>query len=463
MPLAQRLPRKSPKLTIFPLFIILLLTPIIPVVASSFESDASYFSQTFLWLAVILLFSKLASLITRLGIPMVLAELMTGVILGNLSLIGINYFVPLQTNVIIHFLAELGVVILLFQIGLESNVKDMIKTGKKSFLVALSGLFISFTAISFFFGPLILPGYEKNAYYILGLAIATTSVGISARVFKDLGKIKSIEAKIALGSAVLDDIFGLVLLSIIQGIIQENAISLTAISLIIFKSTLFFLITIGFGHLLAENISKLFSQIQTGIGMKFTLVISFALLFASLATTLGLAPIVGAFAAGLVLDNVVFKYFKDPHIVTDIKSCIQKESKSIKTRINKVLSPHSHRHIEDIIEPISFFLVPIFFVYSGLQVNLSSLLNFNTIVLALAITGISILTKYVSGLFAGKGIKKSIIGWGMVPRGEVAIIAATLGLTLGVIDDQLFSIIIILVTLTSLITPMVLQRVMSKA
>ncbi|HEX9722482.1 MAG TPA: cation:proton antiporter [Candidatus Paceibacterota bacterium] len=143
--------------------------------------------STFLWIAVILLAAKLASLVEKFGQPSVLGELVMGVILGNLALVGITVLEPIQHDSIITFLAELGVVILLFQIGLESNISKMKKVGARAFLVATIGVVAPFTLGTYVVGPWLLPGLSQNAYLFLGAALTATSVGITAAAF--LGKI----------------------------------------------------------------------------------------------------------------------------------------------------------------------------------------------------------------------------------------------------------------------------------
>src|SRR3989344_2487559 len=160
----------------------------------------------FLWIAIILLAAKISSLIERFGQPSVLGELVIGVILGNLVLLGIGVFEPLKADLIIAFLAELGVVILLFQIGLESNISRMREVGIKALLVACVGVAVPFILGTYIVGPYLLPGQPFSAYLFIGATLTATSVGITARVFRDLGKLQSREAQIVLGAAVIDDV-----------------------------------------------------------------------------------------------------------------------------------------------------------------------------------------------------------------------------------------------------------------
>ncbi len=419
------------------------------------------FAITFLWIAVILIAAKLSSLVEKVGQPSVLGELVIGVILGNLVLLGIDIFEPIKHDGIITFLSELGVVILLFQIGLESNIHQMKKVGARALMVAILGVLVPFVSGTYIVGPWLLPGLTENAYLFLGATLTATSVGITARVFQDLGKLKSKEAQIVLGAAVIDDVLGLIILAVVSAIVTAGTVSLGTVGVISAKAILFLAGSIGLGMLLAGHISKWVAKIHAGVGMKFTLAICFGLVFAYLAQLIGLAPIVGAFAAGLILDPVQFRYFKDPKIVSDIKEFIHEADPSLQSKLNTVINKHAERHIEDIIEPIGLFLVPIFFVLTGMNVKMETMFDGRIILVALGVTLLAFVGKIVAGLAAGK-VNKQIVGWGMVPRGEVGLIFATMGKSLGVVTDEVFSIIVIMVILTTLLTPPILTYLIKK-
>ncbi len=417
---------------------------------------------TFLWIAVILIIAKIsASLFERFGQPSVLGELIIGVVMGNVVLLGLGWFEPIKTNEIIAFLAELGVVILLFQIGLESNIKQMARVGVRAFLVATVGVVVPFVLGTYIVGPWLLPGLSTNAYLFMGAALTATSVGITARVFRDLGKLQIPEAQIILGAAVIDDVMGLIILAVVSAIVTVGAVGIGVIGWITAKAILFLVGAIVIGQILAPRLGRLFSKIHTGVGMKFTLAISFGLVFAYVAQKIGLAPIVGAFAAGLVLDPVHFHYFKDPKIVSDLKETIAQTDPGLKERLSQILHQHSHRHIEDIIEPLGLFLVPIFFVLTGMGVELRTLFDGSILLVALGITAVAFIGKYVAGSVAGK-VNKTLVGFGMVPRGEVGLIFATIGRSLGVVTPELFSVIVIMVILTTLLTPPILSLLLKR-
>ncbi len=416
----------------------------------------------FLMIAVILVAAKVSAMVEKFGQPSVLGELVMGVVLGNLVLLGITIFEPIKENGIIKFLAELGVVILLFQVGLESNIQKMKKVGVRAFAVAIIGVVLPFVLGTYFAGPLLLPGQPTIAYLFLGAALTATSVGITARVFKDLGKLQLPAAQVVLGAAVIDDVLGLIILAVISAIATVGAVSLGVISWIIAKAILFLIGSIVVGQISAPYIGRMFSKIHNGVSMKFSLAFGFCLFFAYAANQIGLAPIIGAFAAGLVLDPVHFKSFKDPLIVDDMKKAIENAPESdLKNKISENIHTHAHRHVEELMEPIAHFLVPIFFIMVGMGVRLETLFDTKILLVALAITVIAFVGKIMAGLAAEKG-SRMLVGWGMVPRGEVGLIFASIGLSLGVISDSIFSVIVIMVILTTLVVPSILTKLLKK-
>lgn len=446
-------------------FISLILALVVPVVRAAEDGGASVghgSAETLLWIAVILIAARLASLVERVGQPSVLGELVIGVVLGNLVMIGLGIFEPIKQDQIIAFLAELGVVILLFQIGLESNIRKMKTVGLNAFMVAIVGVVVPFVIGMYIVGPWLLPGQSVHTYMFLGATLTATSVGITARVFKDLGKLQTRESQIVLGAAVIDDVMGLIILAVVSAIVTVGSVSAGTVALIVGKALLFLVGSIVFGQLTAPWFGRMFSKIHTGVGMKFTLAISFGMIFAYLASLIGLAPIVGAFAAGLVLDPVHFRYFKNPQLVDDVKEATSGLDEATRHKIEEACHPHTHRHVEDLIEPIGYFLVPIFFVVTGMSVKLETLFDIPILLTALGITVAAFLGKIVAG-FATKGVNKWVVGLGMVPRGEVGLIFATIGKGLGVVNDSVFSVIVIVVILSTLVPPPILAYLLKKS
>ncbi len=419
-------------------------------------------ATTFLWIAIILLLAKATRFIERYGQPPVLGELISGVLLGSLVLIGIDWFEPIKTDPRISFLAQLGVVILLFQVGLETNIQEMRKVGIRAFLVACVGVVVTFALGTFIVGPMVLPGLPAIAYIFLGATLTPTSVGITARVFQDLGVLKTREAQIVLGGAVIDDVLGLIILAIVSALATQGEIDLASVAFITLKAVVFLAAAIIMGALFAPRLGRIFSRIHTGLGMKFTIAISFGLVIAFVADRVGLAPVVGAFAAGLVLDPVHFRYFEEPKMIVDIRKILKDASPEIKSRLMPVVEHHATRHVDDLLDSLGHFLVPIFFVTTGMGVKLESFMNGSILTIGLGIALVAFVGKLASGLVAGK-VNKLVVGWGMVPRGEVDLIFAATGRSLGVISDEVFSMIVIVIILSTFVTALILSFIIPRS
>lgn len=426
-----------------------------PAAATAAGDTAAHSAKLFLWIAVILIAAKIGCLVNRVGQPMVLGELPMGIVLGNLALIGVPLFEEIKGDDTIKFLAELGVVILLFQIGLESSVESMRKVGVRAILVALLGVVTPFLVGTWLVGPWLLPGLSFEAYLFLGATLTATSVGITGRVFSDLDRLQMPEAQIVLGAAVLDDVLGLVVLAVVSAIVSTGAIDLGGVVVILGKALAFLVGALMLGRWIAPRMSRAFARIHTGVGMKFTLAIGTCLVFAFLAQQMGLAAIVGAFAAGLVLDEVQFRNFDASDFQREVVEVLDGADSATRKRAASMLKHHQARQIEELVAPLGHFVVPFFFVLTGMQVRLDVLVNVQVLLVALGITLAAVLAKVVSGLAAGN-VNKWLVGWGMVPRGEVGLIFAAAGMGLGVMGDEEFAAIVLMVILTTLITPPIL-------
>ncbi|PWV65934.1 cation:proton antiporter [Plasticicumulans acidivorans] len=427
----------------------------------SFAGGDAHTANVFFWTALMLLAGKIGGLVERWKQPPVLGELLAGVLLGNLVLFGFDGLEPVKQDPIEGFLAQLGVVILLFQVGLESNVATMRRVGVAAFLVACAGVAAPFALGTLVVGPLLFPNLSWNGWLFLGATLTATSVGITGRVFRDMGQLHTTEAQIILGAAVIDDVIGLVILAVVSAIISTGAVDLLSVLWIVVKAVLFLGGAIALGQYSARALGRVFSRIHTGSGMKVTLAISFCLLLSALAYLIGLAPIVGAFAAGLVLDDVAFEDFADPEINGLIRSAVNDADAKTRENVEHVLLEHRQHHLDALVAPLGHFVVPLFFVYTGMQVNLSTLFDPHALLLALAVTVIAFGGKLVSGLVAGP-VDKWLVGWGMAPRGEVGLIFAIVGKQLGVVSAEEFSVIVLVVILTTLLTPLILGQLLRR-
>jgi len=449
---------------ILPLFVAFLMFSI-PALASSVEGAEAGHSMaiplTFLWLSVLFVLSKLGTLIEKLGQPAVLGELIVGVILGNLGLLGLHIFDSAATNQYLIFLAEFGVVLLLFRIGLESNLQEMKKVGLQAFLVAIIGVVLPFLGGTLLVGNLFYADSSFATKLFIGAAMTATSVGITARVFQDLKKLQTKEAKVVLGAAVIDDVLGLLILAVVTSIASSGALDPMTILILSGKALGFLVAAIVVGQFAAPWIGKGLSKISSGVGMKLTFALSFALLIAYLAALVGLAPIVGAFAAGLVLDNVHFKTFKSPSHIAKIKEKLAPLGNKMDEAVY-LLKHVEEKHVEDLVDTVGHLFIPLFFVMTGLQVKLDVLFDPKVLGVALAVTAIAFIGKILAGLGTWGGTKRMIVGFGMIPRGEVGLIFANVGKALGVVSDELFSVIIVMVIFSTLLTPPILAALLKR-
>ena len=420
-------------------------------------------ADTFLWIVLFLIAARLGGLIERLGQPGVLGELLAGIVLGNLALIGFDGINDLKTDAMVSFIAHLGVVILLLQVGLESNLKEMAAVGARAFAVAALGVVVPFGLGTWVIGPWLLPGMSFNTWLFLGAALSATSVGITGRVFRDMNQLSSVEARVVLGAAVIDDVIGLIILAVLTALIKDGAVTTAGILWTVLEAVLFLAGAIAAGRGLGPQLSRLMAAVDAGAGMKFTLVICLGLSLAWLAQAIGLASIVGAFAAGLVLEPAMLRNFSEPEVVRDMRQLLRDGAAGVPAAstapLTARLDDYAAHHHRNLIDPVGYLFVPVFFVYTGMQVDLASFADPKIVLAALAITVAAVAGKLASGLAAGSA-NKWLVGWGMVPRGEVGLIFAMVGRELGVVPDGVFSMIVIMVVLTTLVTPPVLQRLM---
>ncbi len=417
--------------------------------------------QTFLWLAIILFLARLSSFVERWGVPAVLGELLMGVLLGNLALVGIGFFDRAGEDPILLVFAELGVVILLFQIGLETTVGELAKVGARALAVAVIGVAAPFVLGTFVVGPWLLPGLDFKAYLFVGATLCATSVGISGRVFRDAGRLDSAEARIVLGAAVIDDVLGLVILAVVTGFVQSGTVSAGDVAVIMLKAFAFLVGAVVIGRAIAPHLARLLARVSDSMATKLTLLLCVGLGLAWLAQAIGLAPIIGAFAAGVLLEPIFLRDFGEPGIVRELRPLVERLPAEEARRARASLDCYQEHHHRHLLEPLGHFLVPVFFVYTGMQVKLDALADPAVVAVALGLTIAAIAGKVLSGAAAGP-VNRWVVGWGMVPRGEVGLIFAAIGRQLGVVGEQMFSVIVAMVILTTLATPPVLAWLLGR-
>lgn len=403
------------------------------------EPQSNSIALVLLSLPIMLIAAKLGGdWFERIKQPAVLGELICGVVLGNLSLFGFHSLDYLKTDEIISVLAQLGVILLLFEVGLGSNIEQMLEVGASSFLVALFGV-IAPMLLGWGVGAVFLPQAPKVVHLFLGATLSATSVGITARVLKDLGKTDTKEARIILGAAVIDDVMGLVILAAVTGIIKAAdyggaGVSLFQICWIVIKALLFLGLALWMGRRLSLRMFHLASRLKVR-GMLLATSVSFCFLLAYMAYRIELAPIVGAFAAGLILDPLHYTEFRQ----------------------------RGEHGIEDLLQPLTSLLVPIFFVLMGIRVDLKTFARVDILGLATALTLAAIVGKQVCGLgILERGLDRLSVGVGMIPRGEVGLIFASMGLAMTlkrapVLTSAAYSAIVIMVIISTIVTPPILK------
>ena len=385
-------------------------------------------------LALILVVAKLGGhAAIRLGQVAVLGELLAGVVLGNAP--GLGSLAWIRTNPSVDVFARVGALVLLFDVGLELTVREVFAVGRSAVGVAIAGTIASFVCGGVV-AALLRPAAGASLHVFLGAALTATSVGITARVLKDLGRTRAVEARVVLGGAVLDDVVGLLVLTVVTGFVSksgpEGHVELAALGWTVAKAAAFFAIAFAVGSRTAPALFAGVARLRTS-GAQVAIGLALCFLHAWVADAIGLAPIVGAFTAGLVLE--------DAH--------------------SEVFVARGERPLRELVEPVSSFLVPIFFVVMGIRVDVRALANGAAFGLAAALTGAAIVGKLACAIGV-RGAHRLPVAIGMIPRGEVTIIYASIGGSLLVggqplLDGALYSALVFVVVATTLLTPAALK------
>lgn len=350
-------------------------------------------------------------LFRRFNQPAVIGEVLAGVLVGP-ALLGLAH-----EGEILEFMAELGAIFLLFMVGLETRLRDILAVGREAFLVAVLGVAFPFVG-GYFFGLAI--GFDQLPSLFLGTALVATSVGITARVLQELGVLSRAYSRIILGAAVIDDVLGLIVLAVVNGVAQSGTLELgTAL-----RITLLSVVFVGSAVLLVPLVRRIpFHALPVGSPFGFALLVGIGL--ASLAATIGLAPIVGAFLAGMLLAEV-----------------------------------REELHLEEPVQAIESFLAPIFFAMVGVRLELSALASASILLYGSVVLLIALLGKLLGGFLGAlsQGFRRAVVvGVGMAPRGEVGLIVAALGLAAGAVNEEEYALVLFMVVGTTLLAPLFLR------
>ena len=403
--------------------------------------------QAILVLSLIIVAAKLGGeVLGRLGQPPVLGELLMGVLLGNLSLFGITALEPLRDSSMLRVLAEIGAILLLFEVGVESDLFQLLAVGWSSLVVATLGVIVPMV-LGYLVSSYLLPDASWLTHLFVGGTLTATSVGITARVLKDLGKASTKEAQIILGAAVADDVIGLVVLAVVSGLVTAatassgagGGVSPGAVLLIVLKASVFLVLAVIIGRFWSQRIFVHAAKLRVP-GVLLGLCLCFCFIVSAISGYVGLAPIVGAFAAGIVLEEVHYHPFRE----------------------------RGERKVEELLFPITTLIVPVFFVMMGFRVDLKSFASLAVLGFAGLITLVAVVGKQICGIgVLERGLDRLAIGVGMIPRGEVGLIFAGMGATLTlagkpILSPTTFSALVLMIMLTTFITPPLLKMVFER-
>ncbi|MDO5861806.1 MAG: cation:proton antiporter [Thermoplasmata archaeon] len=414
-----------------------------------------YLLQILVALVLLYVLARIGSIVvSRFGLPGLIGEILIGIVIANLAFgdwslmdaLGISLPTPGTEETgsdvyhVIYALAELGVIFLLFSVGLETKVNDLLKSGKPALLCAIMGVIIPFIL-----GFAVIMAYDGNMNHALFMAAAmvATSVGITARIIKDMKLMDTREARIIIAAAVIDDVLGMIVLAIVKGMAESGELSIGSILSITLQAVVFVLAVIAFCKWCVPRIYDYFEarrkakeaegKVPISIN-KLALAIIVCLGMAALAEYIGLAAIIGAFLAGMIFAEHAWEW-----------------------------------DLEHKIDSISTFMLSFFFLNVGMQVDLGTLGNTTTILLIVVILVLAILSKYIGcSLGAKMGDRTldrsslNIIGFGMAPRGEVGIIVASIGLASGAMSTELYAIVVFMSVLTTIIAPPIVSRLFKK-
>lgn len=361
-----------------------------------------------------------------LGQPRVLGELAAGLLAGSLPLFGVHGLEFLKTDPSVDAVSRVAVIVLMFQAGLGSTVGEMKKLGAPALLIAVCGVCGSFVAV-WIVSHLLLPSATGFVQIFVAASLTATSVGITARVLGELGRARSSTAQVILAAAVFDDVIALVVLAVMTG--SGSA------PLVLAKASAFLVGGLGIGTFVSPRLLSLASRSMAIVLLGSALAFCFAMSW--LASLFGLAPIVGAFAAGLAVEEWHYRDF-----------------------INR-----RERTLDDLLAPLASWLVPVFFVVIGIRTDLSGLAHPAVLVLALALTTAAVAGKWLCAVGAAAArarVDRAAVALGMIPRGEVTLIFANLGAAMvvagrPVLEADTFLALVITVIATTVLTPVALK------
>ena len=323
-------------------------------------------------------------------------------------------------------LAEIGVVLLLFSVGLETRLDDLKKVGKSAFMVGVLGVILPFAVGAVWAHG---SGFDWIKSMFVAAAFVATSAGITARVLQELGVLRNIESRVILGAAVIDDILAMLLLGVVSSLQGGGELNIQSL-LVTLVSAVGFLAVFGWGGTHVMRRRSQWLDKPSGPHSPLSLVLALCLGLAFLSTRFGLAAIIGAFLAGMIASET-----------------------------------RQREQLEHQTMPLLVLLTPFFFVITGAKINMAELADWSTLWMLTVVTVIAIITKLAGGWLGALALGQRsalIVGFGMVPRGEVGVVIAALGLTAGVFSERVYAVIVAMSLLTAMITPPILALLLKK-
>lgn len=395
-------------------------------------------------LTVLFILARLGSMLfSRLGLPGLIGEIIVGVIVANTALakwIHLDFGSDdSDIYTVVYVFSELGVIFLLFSVGLETKVKDLLGAGKPALLAAVLGVILPFVAGM---ALVMMTNGEMHAAMFMGAAMVATSVGITARIIKDMKLMDTREARIIIGAAVIDDVLGMMVLAMVKGM-SEEGVSVVDIAILAIQATAFVLGVILICKYVMPKVYDYFDKRKRKIVSegkvpwsfnKLIMAVIVCLSMAAFAEFIGLAAIIGAFLAGMLFADHAWEW-----------------------------------DLEHKIETLTTFFISFFFLSVGMQVDVNDLMNVSVLIMAVIVILLALVTKFIGCGFGAKlGDKEldktgvHIIGVGMMPRGEVGIIVASIGLVSGVLPSDLYAVVVLMSVATTIIAPPILSKLFRK-
>lgn len=401
----------------------------LPAVALAAGANDMFTRTTLLLIVMITLADWCGFMFERVGLPELVGQIFAGILLGNLALVGLDLDVSemLRSSEFMQYSSELAVVLLLFLVGLESNIRDLVRVGPNAARVAVVGVVLP---VLLGLGTWQMLGLGSGIEgWFVGAMLAATSVGITARVLGTAGLVNTPSAKVILGAAIIDDVLGVMLLAVLASVLATGSFSALGLVGIVLKAVAFFVVTLVVGQRILPHLVRI-TSLNRNSSFWTGFALCMALTAAQLASFAGLAPLIGAFVAGLLLDEVHFVVGED----------LQK------------------KRVEELLEPITNIMLTIFFVGIGALVQLDTLVDPDSLMIIGSLLVVAIVAKAASGYtVTGPGFDRMGIGIGMIPRGEVGLVFASFAYSHEVFCCHTYSALVMVILLTTLAGPILLK------